>query len=55
MNKKLTIGVIIGAVAGVISGLLTAPKSGRESRLSLKNKANSWKDKLVSMGDKHKK
>ena len=39
-NKKFGIGIIIGAIAGVLAGFLTAPKSGKETREDLKKKAN---------------
>ncbi len=42
-GKKFGLGILIGAVAGVIAGLLTAPKSGKETREDLKNKAKEVK------------
>mgnify|MGYP001507925177 FL=1 len=36
MSKKLAFGAIIGAVAGIVAGGLTAPKSGKETRADLK-------------------
>lgn len=42
-NKKFGIGIIIGAIAGVLAGFLTAPKSGKETREDLKKKANEVK------------
>lgn len=42
-NKKFGLGLLIGAVAGAIAGLLTAPKSGKETRDDLKNKAGEMK------------
>ena len=38
-GKKFGLGILLGAVAGVVAGLLTAPKSGKETREDLKNKA----------------
>jgi gas vesicle protein len=38
-TKKMGLGILIGAVAGVVTGLLTAPKSGKETRADIKNKA----------------
>ncbi len=38
-GKKLGLGILIGAAAGVVTGILTAPKSGKETRQVLKNKA----------------
>ena len=37
---KLAIGAVIAAAAGYIAGLLTAPKSGKETREDIKRKAN---------------
>lgn len=42
MKKLLT--VIGAAAAGFAAGVLTAPKSGRETRADLKQKANDFKD-----------
>ena len=37
--KKIAIGASIAAVAGYIAGILTAPKSGKETRKDMKNAA----------------
>lgn len=37
---KLAIGAAIAAAAGYVAGLLTAPKSGKETREDIKRKAN---------------
>ena len=37
--KKLAIGAALSAVAGYIAGILTAPKSGKETREDIKDKA----------------
>jgi gas vesicle protein len=37
--KKIAIGAAIAAAAGYITGLLTAPKSGKETREDIKNTA----------------
>jgi gas vesicle protein len=42
-GKKFGLGILIGAAAGVVTGLLTAPKSGKETRKDLKNKAGELK------------
>lgn len=39
MVKKLAIGAALTAVAGYVAGILTAPKSGKETRADIKNKA----------------
>jgi gas vesicle protein len=38
--KKIAIGGAIAAAAGYVAGLLTAPKSGKETRQDLKEAAN---------------
>ena len=38
--KKLAIGAAISAVLGYIAGILTAPKSGKETREDIKSKAH---------------
>jgi gas vesicle protein len=42
-GKKFGLGILIGAVAGVVTGLLTAPKSGKETREDIKAKAGEFK------------
>jgi gas vesicle protein len=37
--KTVAIGSAVAAAAGYVAGVLTAPKSGRETRKDLKNKA----------------
>jgi gas vesicle protein len=37
--KKVAIGAAISAAVGYIAGILTAPKSGKETRADIKNKA----------------
>jgi gas vesicle protein len=50
MSKgKFAIGAILGAAAGVVTGFLTAPKSGKETRGELKAKAEKAK---VEVGKK---
>ena len=39
-SKKIAIGASIAAVAGYLTGVLTAPKSGKETREELKSTAN---------------
>lgn len=40
MSKgKFALGALIGAAAGVVAGLLTAPKSGKETQADLKEAA----------------
>jgi len=37
--KVVAIGALISAVAGYVAGILTAPKSGKETRADIKDKA----------------
>jgi gas vesicle protein len=39
------LGFILGALAGVAVGFLYAPKSGKETRAILKEKADEFKDR----------
>ena len=41
MNRKLVAGVVSGAVVGATLGLLAAPKSGKDTRQLVRNKAGS--------------
>jgi gas vesicle protein len=38
-NSKILAGILIGAVAGVVTGLLLAPSSGTETRKKITDKA----------------
>ncbi len=40
---KFALGALFGAAAGLVTGLLTAPKSGKETRADLKVKADDIK------------
>ncbi len=42
-GKKFGLGIILGALVGVVTGLLTAPKSGKETRDDIKKKAGEVK------------
>ena len=44
--KKIAIGTIFAGVAGYIAGILTAPKSGKETRQDLKVKATNSKREI---------
>ncbi len=45
VSKRFALGAIVGLTAGVIAGMLTAPKSGRETRADLKQRADDMKHK----------
>lgn len=52
MSKgKFAAGTIFGAIAGVIAGILTAPKSGKETRADLKLKADEIKGDTVKKAE----
>ncbi|MES2875912.1 MAG: YtxH domain-containing protein [Patescibacteria group bacterium] len=50
-TSKLALGAIIGAAVGIAAGVLTAPKSGKETRDDLKRKATEAKDKAATTRD----
>lgn len=54
-KAKLTAGAILGAAAGVVAGLLVAPKSGKETRNDIKHQAAALKDKAAKKSKKTKK
>ena len=45
-KKRFGIGLIVGAVAGLVTCLLTAPKSGKETREDIKQKADEAKKEV---------
>jgi gas vesicle protein len=52
MSKgKFALGAVIGAAAGIIAGLLTAPKSGKETRADIKEKAGELKNEAAKRAD----
>lgn len=50
-SNKLALGAIIGAAVGVVAGVLTAPKSGRETRDDIRRKAEKTKDQAALKRD----
>lgn len=56
MSKKgkFALGALFGAAAGVVTGFLTAPKSGKETRADLKKKADDAKDTTTKKADEVK-
>ncbi len=42
-SKKIAVGTVVAAVAGYVAGLLTAPKSGKETRKDIHNAASKAK------------
>lgn len=43
-GRKLAIGALLAAAAGYVAGILTAPKSGKETRKDLADKAEDLKE-----------
>ncbi len=50
-GSKLAVGAIIGAAVGVVAGVLTAPKSGRETRDDIRRRAEETKDQAALKRD----
>lgn len=46
-NKGIVIGAGVGVLAGVIAGILLAPKSGKETRADIANYMHEMKDKIA--------
>lgn len=45
-GKKLAIGALVAGAAGYLAGILTAPKSGQETRTDIANKAEDVKEEV---------
>jgi gas vesicle protein len=43
-GRNIAIGALIAGVAGYVAGLLTAPKSGKETRADIAQKASDFKE-----------
>ncbi len=48
-KNKVAFGTVIGIAAGVVAGLLLAPKAGRNTRADLKAKAKELKQKAAAV------
>ncbi len=46
-KKKLAVGAVVGGLAGYVAGILTAPKSGNQTRKDLANKAGDLKNEAA--------
>ncbi len=52
MSKgKVVAGAFFGAIAGFVAGILTAPKSGKETREDIKNASLKAKDTAVEKAE----
>lgn len=54
MSKKgkFGLGLLLGAAVGAVAGILTAPKSGKETREDLKQKGKEIADAAKTKGEK---
>ena len=46
-GKNVLAAVIVGAAVGYVAGILTAPKSGKETREDIKNAAEKYKNEAA--------
>ncbi len=53
-KSKIALGAVVGAVAGFVTGILVAPKSGKETREEIKNGALKTKDDVAVSVEKAK-
>lgn len=53
-KNKFALGAVIAALTGFAAGLLTAPKSGKETREDIKDAALKTKDNVVDEAEKAK-
>ncbi len=53
-GKSIGIGLLIGAAVGALVGLLTAPRSGSETRGIIWEKAGEAKDRVQGMFSRKK-
>lgn len=50
-KNKFALGALIGMAAGVVAGLLTAPKSGKQTRSDIRKKAEELKSEATVKGE----
>jgi gas vesicle protein len=53
-KSKIALGAVFATVAGFVAGVLTAPKSGKETRADIKDAAVKAKDTAVAEASKAK-
>jgi len=51
-GKKLAAGAALGGLLGYVAGILTAPKSGKQTRQDIANKAGEVKNEAVDQLEK---
>lgn len=54
-KAKFGLGLVLGAIAGVVTGLLAAPKPGKETRKDIKRKAEDMRDDAMDRAEDLKK
>ena len=53
-SGKVALGAVFGAIAGFVTGVLVAPKSGKETRADLKRTATDTKGTVIENANKAK-
>jgi gas vesicle protein len=51
-GSRIVGGLLVGAIAGTLLGVLFAPRSGKETRKLIKKKVQNLKDQAVEVKDK---
>lgn len=51
ISKKFALGAIVGMTAGVIAGMLTAPKAGKDTRANIRQRAADMKSNATETVD----
>ena len=51
-KQHFVVGTMIGAVAGLVAGILTAPKSGKQTRAGFKKRAEDMRETANSTLEK---
>ena len=47
VGRKLALGALIAGATGYLAGILTAPKSGKETRKDISDKASEYKEDAI--------
>jgi gas vesicle protein len=48
-KKRFALGLALGAIGGAVVGILSAPRSGKETKARLKNKAGKLEKKAKNL------